>query len=192
MEHKPSFSKKIVKLAAGCLAVFVLFSGCRTLNRRFEELRFRKRMEEPKADFVPSIGFSLGYRLGIPEEYRDAFENCHQFLEMKQGDTDPYVVNDQKREYLVVTLLTENLYDSVSMCEVPEGEPAGQWGDWMEVLPALARDGEYWSFCYPVMRVSDLYEEPTYEMTGDYGQVIVNKENDKVVGYLFPEYLENE
>ena len=189
MERKPSFGKKIVKIAVGCLTVFVLLSGCRMINRHFEELRFQKRWEEPKADFIPSIGFSLGYRLGIPEEYRDAFENCHRFLEWKQDAAATYIVNDQKREYLVVTELMDNLYDSVTMCEEPKGEPAERWSDWLEVLPALECDGEYWSFCYPVTRVSYLYEEATYELTGDYGQVIVNKVNNKVVGYIFPAYL---
>ena len=75
-------------------------------------------------------------------------------LEWKQDAAATYIVNDQKREYLVVTELTDNLYDSVTVCEAPEGEPAERWSDWLEVLPALESDGEYWSFCYPVTRVT--------------------------------------
>lgn len=189
MEQKQSFCKTIVRIAIGCLVVFALLSGCRALKGDFTELGFQKSQKDPPANFIPAEGFSLGYRLGIPDEYREAFNNCHQFLEMKQGDAEPYIVNDQKREYLIVTELTDNLYDSVTMCEAPCGELTENWDEWMEVLSALETNGEYWSFCYPITRVLYLYEKPTYEMTDDYGQVIVNKKNNKVVGYIFPEYL---
>lgn len=186
MEHKPTFYKSLLKIAVACFVIFSLSSCGQTLTQHFEEVRRKKSIADSVGLSFPG---SYGYRLGIPDEYRKAFDNCHRFLEMKRGPTDPFIVNDQKREYLVVTDLQPNFYDGVALCKAPEGEVVENWESWMEVLPELKSDGAYWSFCYPVSQVLYLYEDPNYEITDDYGQVIVNKENNKVVGYIFPEYM---
>ena len=183
MALKRSFHKKLLKIVVACL---VIISCWQAITRHFEEVRRQKSQDDLVAPAFPG---SYGYHLGIPDEYRKAFDNCHRFLELRRGPADQYIVNDQKMEHLVVTDLQPKLYESVSLCKALEGEAAEKWESWMEILPKLKSDGVYWSFCFPVRRVLYLYEDPEYENTGDYAQVIINKENNKVVGYIFPEYL---
>ena len=196
MRLKQFFCKKLLKIALVCAAIFFLVICCQALTRHFKEMRRLNSIGNVALDY-PGLGspYTHGSRLQIPDEYRKAFDNCHRFLELRQSPDDPYIVNDQKREYLVVTDLqgrsVQPFYESVTLCEPPEGEPAEKWESWMEILPELQSDGAYWSFSFPVSRVLYLYEQPNYEDTGDHAQVIINKENNKVVGYIFPEYLEN-
>lgn len=186
MGLKRSFYKKLLKIVVACGIIISILSCCQALTRHFEEVRRQKSLDDSVG---PSFPGSHGYHLGIPDEYRKAFDNCHRFLEMKRGPAEPYIVNDQKREYLVVTDLQPNLYESVSLCKPPEGETAENWESWMEILSELKSDGAYWSFSFPVSQVLYLSEDPNYEDTGDHAQVIISKENNKVVGYIFPEYL---
>ncbi len=189
---KQFFCKKLLKIALICVAIFFLVLCCHTLTQHFEEARWQKFVADSVGNTGPN---SYGYILEIPNEYRKAFDNCHRFLELRRSPDDPYIVNDQKREYLVVTNLqgrsVQPLCERVTLCEPPEGASAENWEEWMEVLTELKSDGAYWSFSFPVSRVLYLYEQPNYEDTGDRAQVIINKENNKVVGYIFPEYLEN-
>lgn len=189
------FYKKLFTIALVCVVIISLVSCCRALTRHFEELR----QQDPYKDAagIYSTPPTYGYYLGIPEEYVNAFDNCHRFLWRKQNPTDPIIVDDQKKEDLVVSVLPPERYDSVTLCEVPpEDDSAISWTNWMEVLPALESNGVYWDFCYPVTEVvyKDPYDpnHPSFEKNGDYGHVIVNKENNKVVGYIFPEYLNDE
>ncbi len=184
--HFTPLRKAIFKLFIACLIVLSVFLGARALNRYFEKMRH----EDLPAGNFPS---TYGHFLGIPEEYLTAFNNCHRFLWQQQSITDPFIVDDQERENLAVSILQPEQYESVTLCDVPSVNSVIDWRTWLEVLPALKDDVEYWDFCYPVAKI--LYKDPyapdmpTFEKTGDFAHIIVDSESNKVVGYIFPSIL---